>query len=298
MDARHPLSSIFLERLRDQAHGAEGSEELERAIVALWEAGAAAWPGVELSRQVFARHLGEHAEGPSPIESLNGLSGEELYLACACAQMSSAALKAFERSYLSHTPSFLSRMSPTPSLIDDVKQALREKLFLGKDGEPPKIAGYSGRGSLLTWTRVVAARLALNMKRGKNQQAETGESAIDAVAAVGGDAELDVLQSRYQEEFHKAVKEAFASLTSKQRNILRLHFVNGLSGEKIGAVFRVHQTTVARWLAAAREDVLTTTKSLLRQRLKVRDEELDSIVRGLQSRLDLSMTALLKQTQY
>ena len=46
-----------------------------------------------------------------------------------------------------------------------MRQRLRERLFVGSDGEPARLASYSGRGPLGTWVRIAAIRLALNLRR-------------------------------------------------------------------------------------------------------------------------------------
>src|SRR5689334_10395795 len=97
----------------------------------------AAWPGFDLPLEVFLPVL-ERAD-PS------GLHDADLYLACACAQRVDGALAAFERAFLSQVPLFLKRMRPSPQLVDDVQQLLRQKLFVGA---APKIAEYTGVGTL------------------------------------------------------------------------------------------------------------------------------------------------------
>jgi RNA polymerase sigma-70 factor (ECF subfamily) len=108
---------------------------------------------------------------------------------------------------------------------------------------------------------------------------------------------LDLMKSRHHAELKRAIKDAFATLTSNQRNMLRLYFIDGLTGEKIGEILRVHRTKVVRSLAAAREDVLAKTKQLLRERLRLRNEEVDGLIAELQSQFDVSVTALLRETQ-
>ena len=49
-----------------------------------------------------------------------------------------------------------------PNFIDDVTQELRLKLLTGDDA---KLCTYSGTGALVDWLRVIATRVALNLKR-------------------------------------------------------------------------------------------------------------------------------------
>src|SRR5205823_4578126 len=83
--------------------------------------------------------------------------------------------------------------------------------------------------------------------------------------------------------------EAFASLTAQQRNVLRLHHVEGLALSDIAPMYRTHKSTLSRWLADARAELLKRTRDDLRQRLGVPRLELDSLMRAVKSQIDLSI---------
>jgi len=57
----------------------------------------------------------------------------------------------------------------------------------------------------------------------------------------------------------------------------------------------VHRATVARWIAKARETLLTETRTLLMKRLRVDQNEFESIMRLIQSRFDVSIHHFLKK---
>jgi hypothetical protein len=59
-------------------------------------------------------------------------------------------------------------------------------------------------------------------------------------------------------------------------------------------MFSVSQPTVSRWLAAAREKLLDDIKRALGARLGTSSAELASLAGMVASRLDLSLSALLK----
>jgi RNA polymerase sigma-70 factor (ECF subfamily) len=111
--------------------------------------------------------------------------------------------------------------------------------------------------------------------------------------ATVADPELELVKRRHSEDFEAAFRDALAALAPRQRNVLRLHFVDGLTIAAIGAVHRVHRATAARWLAGARADVLERTRSALRARLRLTPTEVDSLVAVVQSRLDVNLRALL-----
>jgi RNA polymerase sigma-70 factor (ECF subfamily) len=63
--------------------------------------------------------------------------------------------------------------------------------------------------------------------------------------------------------------------------------------EAIAAVYGVHRMTISRRIAASRAEILATTQRLLRERLRVTPEELDSLLRLVQSRIDVSIRRYL-----
>jgi RNA polymerase sigma-70 factor, ECF subfamily len=265
--------------------------QLAEALEAMRQAGRAAWPEVELSADDLARHVAKLA-GDEPIASwLSDRPAADLYLACGCAALHPAALAAFDEHILSHVESFLTSMRPDRAFVDEVRQVLREKLFVGAT---PKIAEYAGRGSLLGWLRVVTVRTSLNLKR---RRSETPDGATGEDHGPGreqaGDPELDYLKAHYRSAFRTAIEASFSVLSSEQRNLLRLHFLEGMTLHQLATLFQVHRATVARWIAQTRRDVLEGTRAALRQRLVLETAELDSMMRLLDSRLEVSMRRLL-----
>jgi RNA polymerase sigma-70 factor (ECF subfamily) len=75
--------------------------------------------------------------------------------------------------------------------------------------------------------------------------------------------------------------------------VLRLHLVEGLALERIGAMYRTHKSTVSRWLARARQQVLEGTRARLAERLRLSPDELHSLLRDVPGQLELSLPALL-----
>ncbi|HVE87889.1 MAG TPA: sigma-70 family RNA polymerase sigma factor, partial [Myxococcales bacterium] len=90
-----------------------------------------------------------------------------------------------------------------------------------------------------------------------------------------------------------AVEAALKGLSPKERNFLRLYFVEGLTVEQIGAMQGAHKSTVSRWLARARETVGTQVRQLLGDRLHLSAGDLDSLMGLLQSELELSLLRVL-----
>ena len=71
--------------------------------------------------------------------------------------------------------------------------------------------------------------------------------------------------------------------------LLRYQLIDGLTIDEIGALSRVHRATAARWLATIRDGLVERTRELLGEALGVDSVEAASIVRMVQSQLDVSV---------
>jgi RNA polymerase sigma-70 factor (ECF subfamily) len=289
--------AMFLARVAgSERFAALPRADLEAALAALVTAGRAAWPSVPLDEDTFLAHLTERlpAEG-SPSTLLAEARAADLYLACACAEGEPRAHAAFERAVLARARVALASFEGKGSTVEDALQAVREKLLLGEGGERPRIVEYVGAGSLEAWVKVALMRTALNLNRGKlvERPAYDGDVADEPLLGAG-DPELDAMKHEHREAFAQALRDSLAGLPVEERNLLRLYLVDRLNIAAIGAIFKVHRATVARWIVDVRSKVLEGTHALLRQRLKVSDSDADSLARLLRSQLDVSVLRMLR----
>jgi RNA polymerase sigma-70 factor (ECF subfamily) len=107
------------------------------------------------------------------------------------------------------------------------------------------------------------------------------------------DPELAYLRDRYRTDVDAAMRAALVGLGEQSRALLRYHLIDGWSIDRIGALYGVHRATAARWTAAAREELGVAIRAELAKRLSISVDEVDSIVRMVQSRIDVSMARLL-----
>jgi RNA polymerase sigma-70 factor, ECF subfamily len=249
----------------------------------------AVWPELELDEAGFAAHVASVA-GDTPVGDLHA---GDLWLAFGCASGDAAALAAFDREVLSQTGMLLGRVQPKPELVDEVRQALRHKLLLAAPGSRPRIAEYAGRGPLQAWVRVTAVRTALDLLRAQGVRSGADVEPDDLARDTSDSPELEYVKERYRPQFKAAFQDALRSLDAEQRNVLRLHVVEGLNIDEIGALFKVHRSTVARWIAAARNQVLAEARDRLRAELGLSAGEFDSLAGVVRSQLDLSVAKIL-----
>ncbi len=76
--------------------------------------------------------------------------------------------------------------------------------------------------------------------------------------------------------------------------MLRLYFLDGLSIDRIAAVYAVHRATAARWVARGREALLRGTQEVLGQRFRLDQAEVESLVGIVRSQLDVTLSSLFR----
>jgi RNA polymerase sigma-70 factor (ECF subfamily) len=282
MDENATLITAFCAEL-GQPVAVDGS--LLRTVV---DKGRAQWPDLALAPEAFARHLGRHFPEEEPLGPwLERVRAGDLYLACACAEKAPGALDAFERRFLGAVPAILKRSGPRDAPADEICQRLRERLFVGD----AKIADFSGRGSLAAWLEVVTLRVAMDMR--KKDRLVLSDDSGDAARIADADPELEFIKERYRGAFKQALRAALEQLEAEQRNLLKLHFVDGVTLDQLAALFHVHRATIARRIAVARAAVFDGVQERLRAALALDQDEFDGLLQLLQSRLELSLSALL-----
>jgi RNA polymerase sigma-70 factor (ECF subfamily) len=252
-------------------------------------AGRAAWPAITVPTEAFMRYLAERSTpGLRPVER-----AADLYLACGALLGDGAALAAMHGTLRAEVSRALRRVDGSPALADEVAQILGMKLLVRVGDEPLGLAAYAGRASLRGWLSTSARRTALNLRRNKGDQPhdelQTGVRELGTTAGP----ELLLLKARYKAEFEDAIRAALATIPVKQRTLLLLHLVNGLTLPQLAAMENVSRATVARWLASAREALHEETRRELTGRLRVSESELNSLVALVRSQVEVSVAELV-----
>jgi len=259
------------------------------ALAARWAATRTELPGVALELDALVRAWDALLPRPTPLaDALAAVHLADLALAVACGAGDAAALELFDQRYLAQIPAYLGKHGGTPAFADEVRQRVRMKLFVG---DAPKIASYAGTGPLGAWLRVVTIRCARDLHRATHPTAPL----TDAIAqpALAPDPELDYLKLRYGAELSAALGQVLRALEPRQRNLMKLYFLDGLTVEVIGGMFGVNRSTITRWLADIRARIRDETHRMLRARLGVRDSDLAQLWGIVESRMDLSLRSLL-----
>lgn len=241
------------------------------------------WPGVELTHeQLLAAwtRLSDTVDGPNMAHL------EDLCLAVACATLQPTALEHLRRLIRGLLPR-LHGFNLDPAQLDALEQDTLTELTT-----QDRLRRYAGRGSLEGWLLVVLGRRAYKVAQAARAAVEFDDVLLGDLAT-DNQPELELLKQRFRGLFSEAFRAAIARLTVRQRNLLRQHYLDQLSLDELGLLYRSHRSTVARWLADARTSLLDETRTQVSERLGVGRHEVDSLMRAMGSRLDLSAGVFL-----
>ena len=257
----------------------------------------AAWPNVDVPREALVAFWAERApDETEACAALEAMHTADLYLACACSLGDEAAARVFERVMIPAARRAASRILSAEVELDEVLSDLREHLLVQGERGRPRIDGYLGRGPLSAWVQVVATRLAYARVRRRPEASLEGDEPLADLPFAGADPELARLRASFAAPFKAAFGEALAGLRPRERNVLRLYLVEGVPSETIGRMYGAHRSTVARWIAATHQQLLSETRRRLTRDLGLLGDELDSFLRLMSSRLDISILSALSRT--
>lgn len=256
-----------------------------------------AWNGTAPHKDAFGAELARCLNIQADPASVVDVAVIDLHLAFAARLGHAGAMARFESQVMATLGRVIGRVDASDAFIDEIKQRIRTKLFVSDGTSPAKIAHYTGQGDLLAWVRVVAVREALDSVRAERRRALDSDDALMAIEASATGPDMLAFRQQYRAQFAEAFRDALAALQPEQRNVLRLHYVHGLSIDKLGGVLRVHRSSAARRIAKARQDLLSGTRRNLHARLSIDRREFDQLMGLVASRLDLSIERILATTR-
>jgi len=248
-----------------------------------------AWPDVPVLDAEFVAALA----GLEPtVDRVPPERVRELALGLACGRGDEPAIRRLEAEYFDGVRGALAAMKLDDDLRDEVIQEVRRKLLVG---DPPKIAGYAGRGSLRGLLKVTATRTAISLLRKSGRESPSDDALLDLTGE--RDPELAFLKERYRGIFREAFEVAVSQLEPRERNLLRLHFLRKVTLDALAKMYGVHRATIVRHLAKIRDSIDRATQKGLRERLGADAREVDSVMDLIRSRFDVSVERLLQTTE-
>ncbi len=287
------LAAIFAAATGQNIAEADARERVKAALVHAIAEARSRYPGIALADSDFVQYLGERLRDTAGDgAAIASRATDDIYLACACVAGDSKALDALDSQVFASLPSAMGRLKLNSAAIEEAIQRARAKLLVGTDGRG-KLVDFSGTGDLRGWVKVIAIRDALRSARKEKREVSLSDELEAALPAGDLDPELAYQRRLYNAEFKACFEAAVDELTPRERTLLRQSIVYHSTVDQVAMVYQVHRATAARWISKAREQLATKTRGHLRKRLSISDSQFQSIVRLIESQMDLSMERLL-----
>jgi len=250
------------------------------------------FPAVTVTDDRFGSELARRLGDDASVERIARVRADHVYLAIACASGDEVAIRLFEAAFLDEIDACAVRVRATPDQASEVRGNLRRILFVSEPGRPAALLAYAGKGDLRGYVKVMATRDLIRLVGKGRRELGVDDEVLEKLSPAD-DPALAYLRDRYRADVDVAMRAALVALAEQPRALLRYSLIDGWSIDKIGTLYGVHRATAARWLTAARDELGAGIRAELARRLAIPVDDVDSIVRLVQSKIDVSMERLL-----
>ena len=285
-----PMVSLLRDLAAHDAAGLMSSDitEIDGLFAMAVEVASRALPGVIVEPLDFAKHVLRHVDDNLPIAAqVRHRARVDLWFALACGRGDRLAIERFTAIMTGEMITALASLKLPAATAEEIAQRVCVRLLTADGDHEPRILDYGGDGELRTWVRVIALRTAISELRKTGR--EVSDDALLYHAAAQPSPAAALLRERSVEDLKVAFHNALGTLEPRERNLLRQHLLDGLTIDELGSLYRVHRVTAARWLAKARHTLWREVCRDLRARLNLSPSDVDSLLDGVRSTLDLSL---------
>jgi len=246
----------------------------EQAQAASWGLGVEQF-SVALERAVRKRMSGSGLTSLQREEFLCTLHVEDLALAHACVMGREAAWESFfekYRPYLRAAAAAILRASSSSAEARELADSLFAELYglaEGKTGERSLFRYFHGRSSMKTWLRAVLAQRHIDAVRAARKfeslDEPDGDGKVHEPAQTVVTPLSDPHRSRYVQLFQVALAAALERIEARDRERMRLYYVEEKTLAEIGKKLGEHESSVSRNLDRIRRELKECVEGILRR---------------------------------
>ncbi len=245
----------------------------------------------------FLCYVAARLPGYLPAEQeVSRVHASDLLLAKRCSEGNTDALAKFDSEFLGLVSVAGRKLKMTDMQCDELRQQVRLKLLVATEGGAlPKISNYAGSGALRSWVYATGLRTGLNELRriGRAPVPAGDEQLLVAMPDRNDDQELQYMKELYRSAFKDAFRASMAGLEDRLSNVLRHYYLDEMTLDQIGTLYRVHKTTVMRWVNKAHAELEIETKQRMVAHLKLAPSEVESVMRLIQSGIQIGLASVL-----
>jgi RNA polymerase sigma-70 factor len=245
---------------------------------------------------------------PQTIEKfLNNLHADDLCLVIACERGDDAAWSSLMEQFGSIVQSAARSVSESADMAEDLAQSIWAELYglrVGETGRPSgKLGHYSGQGSLGGWLRAVVNQLAIDRYRRSSKLVQTEDDneldrlvsmpLINSKSMPGSNPEHILADNQAAHTIESILSEVIKGLSSEERLLIKLYYVDNLRLREIGIVLGVHEATASRKLSRLHADIRGSIEEMLIKRKGWTKEEIALNLSTTISHLETDLNQLL-----
>ncbi len=202
---------------------------------------------------------------------------EDLFLATACARGDRIAWEYFVDEY---SP-VLQRMAQRGCRQFQEGEDLAQDIVAGLIADKSKLAGYNGRCSLAGWLRVALSHALIDRLRRRRREVSLedleGQKQELYAAIPSAEERENSLDVAWGSVLAETLQEQIRALPPRDRLIMSLYYVHGVSLKLIGRHFGVHEATASRWLDGLRRTVRKRVERELRARHRLKSRDISGL---------------------
>ncbi len=185
---------------------------------------------------------------------------DDIVLARACARGSPSAVDKFVSTHQELLRA-VGVQSMRPDERDDFQQHVLTHLLVQQGNTAPRVEQYRGRGTLRAFVRMVASRLAIDLKRARGNESTASDLGAWIVEELDPDEALESAEVRTM--VSEALIRALRGLKPPERRALRMRYVLGFSVARTAEALGIHEISVSRLVTRVRTRLLQQVRDEL-----------------------------------
>jgi RNA polymerase sigma-70 factor, ECF subfamily len=248
-------------------------KRMAKEVVEAFERCLRRYPAVQISYEEFQARIDEilsHelslSDEQSRRKALALIHHEDLFLAMACSRQDRVAWEYFADDYMQLLRKFSTQACSNSAEGEDLAQEITAKMLK----ESNRLARYNGRGSLAGWLRAAVSHAAVDRFRRTRKQVSLEDlpqnSTPPDLIDPGNKDEDEALDARWGPVISNVASESISKLAARDRLVLGLYYLRGVSLKAIGRQFGMHEATVSRRLDRLRRDIRKQVEVKLRKK--------------------------------
>jgi RNA polymerase sigma-70 factor (ECF subfamily) len=175
----------------------------------------------------------------------------------------------------------------------ELAQRVRTRLLVAPKGKEARLSTYDGRGKLKSWLWTATKLELLQATRGMGQAPQEDIQELTHLAAGGRTPESQARSTKDTRLVSHALRDALEVLEPRERTLLRMRFVDGVSTEELGRMFQVHRTTAQRWIEAAQAKIMAAMRARLEEETRLARPDVDSLIGEVAQSISLRLSQVL-----